>query len=130
MSFESRKISDSLEAGPEDLLDKKLFDTGVMEFETKAQFIESELEMAKAKLLEVKLLGQAESIKQAEDKINELEVVLAEAKEKLVNVYVGLIPTLIDDKVLLRHLKQRIIQNKLLSREQRMTILDILGDRN
>ncbi len=130
MSFEARIANESLEAGPEDLLDKKLFDTGVMEFETKAQFIESELEMAKAKLLEVKLLGQAESIKQAEDKINELEVVLAEAKEKLVNVYVGLIPTLIDDKVLLRHLKQRIIQNKLLSREQRMTILDILGDRN
>lgn len=130
MSFETRIAEESPEAGSKDLLDKKLFDTGIMEFESKAQDLENELELAKAKLLEVQLLGQTDLEEQAQNRIKELEQLFTEAKDKLVDVYVHLIPTLKNEKLLLSHLKQQIIQKNLLSKEQRMTILDAIGDRN
>ncbi|MSU45489.1 MAG: hypothetical protein EXS47_02575 [Candidatus Zambryskibacteria bacterium] len=130
MSLETRIAEESTEAGPEDLLDKKLFETGIMEFESKVQDLQGELVLAQGKLVEFQLLDQSDLEKQTQDKIKELEKLLAEGKDQLVTLYVNLIPTLRNEKLLLSHLKQQIIQKKLLSKEQRMTILDVIGNRS
>ncbi len=127
---ESFDASPELEA--EGLLDKKLFDSGIWEFESKVLDIKNELILVQAKLLETQLLEQPDLEVEVKNKIKTLEAQLLEGSEQLTSLYLALVPTLKTEKLLLSQLKQRITQDgllgkELLSREQRLDIMEAIN---